>query len=292
MDPTPQSHVTCLAFSGGGTKGLAYIGALKALEEYGINAKQLRQISGTSIGAFFGLLVLLQYTSTELESLFLELDMNRFRDISVMNLVDNFGLDSGKKLEKLIQLLLRNKGFADGVTFKQLHDIIPVKFHCTVTNLNEMCPLILSNDTYPDLKVCSAVKMSMAIPLLFCHSTLMMPGSTSEITVVDGGLTSNFPIDIFSSEPKESVFGFYLGNSKAAPLTEPFEMDTFIAQNLACLSRRLEVTEIKRHIDSGYNFVQIDTKVSSTNFHLSRQEKVQLIADGYNSTQTHLNRLT
>ncbi len=285
---TSKAKVTCLAFSGGGTKGLAYIGVLKALEESGLVLGQITKISGTSIGALFGLLVALKYNSTELASLFLEMDMNRFRDISVMNLVDSFGLDSGKKLEKLIQLLLRNKGFADSVTFKQLHDVIPVRFYCVVTNLNDMSPMVLSNDTYPDLPVSTAVKMSMSIPLLFCHSTLTN-NKGNECIVVDGGLTCNFPIHLFHDELRESVIGFYLVSDETKVDLKDAGIDTYIAQNLACLSRRLEESEIKKYTESGYNVIQIKTQGSSTNFHLSMQEKIQLIHEGYSVTLKGLN---
>ena len=55
-----------LILQGGGIKGLAYIGALRYLEEKNY---QIEYISGTSIGAILGALVASGYNSYELENI-------------------------------------------------------------------------------------------------------------------------------------------------------------------------------------------------------------------------------
>ena len=52
--------IKCLTFSGGGIRGLSYIGCLKALEEFNILA-QTECFVGTSVGAIFALLLNLGY---------------------------------------------------------------------------------------------------------------------------------------------------------------------------------------------------------------------------------------
>ena len=52
-----------LALGGGGIKGVAYIGAFKALRELGINVDFL---SGTSSGSIFATLFALNYTTEEM----------------------------------------------------------------------------------------------------------------------------------------------------------------------------------------------------------------------------------
>ncbi|HET8753828.1 MAG TPA: patatin-like phospholipase family protein, partial [Salinimicrobium sp.] len=58
-----------LVLSGGGAKGLAHIGALKIIEEAGI---QIDYIGGTSMGAIVGGLYAAGYSAEQLDSLFRE----------------------------------------------------------------------------------------------------------------------------------------------------------------------------------------------------------------------------
>jgi len=64
-----------LVFSGGGLKGIVYIGCIEALEKYNI-MKFIKKISATSIGSIFSFLILLGYKSTELKELNYKLDFS------------------------------------------------------------------------------------------------------------------------------------------------------------------------------------------------------------------------
>lgn len=55
-----------LVFSGGGAKGLAHIGVLKALEEHQI---PVDYITGTSMGAVIGAMYAAGYSPTEMEEI-------------------------------------------------------------------------------------------------------------------------------------------------------------------------------------------------------------------------------
>ena len=52
-----------VVFSGGGALGLAHIGAIKALEEYGIEPKY---VAGTSMGAIIGVMYAAGYSADEI----------------------------------------------------------------------------------------------------------------------------------------------------------------------------------------------------------------------------------
>src|SRR5690606_14305905 len=62
-----------LVLSGGGAKGLAHIGALKVIEESGI---EIDYIAGTSMGAIVGALYSAGYSARELDSIFHEINFN------------------------------------------------------------------------------------------------------------------------------------------------------------------------------------------------------------------------
>ncbi|MFT6039090.1 MAG: NTE family protein, partial [Candidatus Azotimanducaceae bacterium] len=74
-------HFRNLIFEGGGVKGVAYLGALEALEKKGITAA-IDRIGGTSAGAINAVLLGLNYTNDEARDILWGLDFNAFKDDS------------------------------------------------------------------------------------------------------------------------------------------------------------------------------------------------------------------
>lgn len=76
-----KPSVKNLVFQGGGMKGLAYIGALTALEEKGLELNQIERVGGTSVGAITALFVGLGYKTREMHQLFYDgMDIQKFLD--------------------------------------------------------------------------------------------------------------------------------------------------------------------------------------------------------------------
>jgi NTE family protein len=71
---TPSKPKIGLVLSGGGAKGLAHIGVLKALEEAGITPDY---ITGTSMGSIIGSLYALGYSADELSLINSEMDWEK-----------------------------------------------------------------------------------------------------------------------------------------------------------------------------------------------------------------------
>ena len=69
------SQKVAVVLSGGGSKGLAHIGVLKALEEKGV---PIDYIAGTSIGAIIGGLYASGYSPDSIEKIFLSDDLIRW----------------------------------------------------------------------------------------------------------------------------------------------------------------------------------------------------------------------
>ena len=108
------------------------------------------------------------------------------------------------------------------------------------TTAGEM--LVLNHKTAPDLPVVRAVRMSMSIPILW-QEVIWQPewgkyrGRDMEgHAIVDGGILSNFPIDLFISqksyvtnvmgtEPGSTVLGMFIDEAEPVPgvLTSPVE---------------------------------------------------------------------
>ncbi len=136
----PEKSIKYLVLSGGSSKGFSYIGCIKALEEFGL-INNLEEIAGTSIGAFFGLMIILKLKSNDLISIFNYLDLNLLHNInsdSILNFINKYGLDTGVNTEKFLGLFLElrfpNKNPFD-ITFKDLWEFNPVKLSVIGTKI-------------------------------------------------------------------------------------------------------------------------------------------------------------
>lgn len=155
-----------LALSGGGVRGVAHIGVLKALEENGI---EVDCIIGTSAGAIIGAL----YTSGKTPDEMLEFvqQWSLFKVIKVGLPVD--GLTSLAFLKEQLLATIEHD------TFEQLQK----KLYVGLTNLNTGELEIIDKGCLSDV-----IMAASAIPLVF------KPVEINETIYVDGGLMCNMPI--------------------------------------------------------------------------------------------------
>ncbi|MBR0274724.1 MAG: patatin-like phospholipase family protein [Prevotella sp.] len=187
-----------LVLGGGGAKGAAEVGVLKAIEAAGI---QVDYIAGTSIGAIVGCLYAAGYTAAELEQLFTEQEWlslltDRREDLSSepLKTVDGvtyilgfpvidlnnkaFGVLGGNRVEQVLDSMLALKG---AVEFERLK----IPFRCVAAEMLTASEVVLSEGTVPQ-----AVRASMAIPGLF------KPVTIDGRKLIDGGMMNNLPVDV------------------------------------------------------------------------------------------------
>ncbi len=206
----PKSNFKNLVFEGAGMKGIAYSGCLKALEELEV-LKQIENVGGTSSGSIIATLFAVGYTPKEIKSLVENTPYQNFNDGKYFfiggfyRMKKQFGWYNGDEfihwLEK--QILLKT-GNAD-ITFKQLDSLKKVKLHITGTNLTKQESAIFNVKNFPNMRVADAVRISISIPFYFKPVLMDSNGkvynkfdSNANLSImVDGGMTANFPIQIF-----------------------------------------------------------------------------------------------
>lgn len=155
-----------IALSGGGSRGFAHLGVLKALEERGI---MIDVISGTSAGSIVGALLASGMT---VDDIYVLMKTKKFTDYAKIAIFkDGFmSLESLKK--NLIHVL-------NETTFDQLSKSL----YIAVSNINSGEVEYLHEGSVVD-----AVIASSSIPILF------EPFPMNHQTYVDGGLLDNLPI--------------------------------------------------------------------------------------------------
>lgn len=187
-----------LVLGGGGAKGAAAIGALKAVEKSGL---PIDYIVGTSAGAIIGGLYSVGYSAKQLDSLYRAQDwaillsdrvvsdgrhrLVERRDSSTLILGyptrkhdDAPGLLKADSLVAKLEELIPYKG---EISF----DSLPIPYRCVSVDIHEFQEIVIAHGNLP-----RAIRASMSVPVAF------RPVKHDGMTLVDGGLLNNLPVDV------------------------------------------------------------------------------------------------
>lgn len=158
-----------LALGGGGVRGVAHIGVLRALEQHGF---EIKAIAGTSAGGLVGGVYAAGFSTDELESAVIEMDKNRSFDRGDDDHPSLLGLSG--IANKLTELL-------GDRTFDEL--VIP--FAATAVSLHSGKEIILREG-----KVIEAVLATIAIPGVFPSQEI------GGRVLIDGGVLDPVPVQV------------------------------------------------------------------------------------------------
>lgn len=206
-----------LVLEGGGVRGLAYAGVFCVLEEKGI-LQQIEKVGGSSAGSIAGMLISIGYTANEIDSLMMELPLQKFNDGNggllgkYARFKKDFGIYKGEAFEKWLKNLVKHKTGNPLLSFNQLHQLhvknnLYKDLYCTGTNLSKQQLEIFSFMNTPSMPIALAVRISSGVPLYFEPIALdnqlhkiKRSDSTSFINYyVDGGMLCNYPISMFDT---------------------------------------------------------------------------------------------
>ncbi|SEO30748.1 NTE family protein [Amphibacillus marinus] len=287
-------------FSGGGVKSFAYIGALQACEEKGI---QFARVAGSSAGAIVAGLLAAGYQAKELKEIMLNLDLQQFLDGGKLEKYFPFakwlavyrtlGLYKGDRLELWLAELLKEKGI---VSF---NDITKVEMKITTADLTLGRLIILPDDltkiygiNQNAFSVAKAIRMSASLPYFFRPIKLFDQQARKHL-LVDGALLSSLPMGIFKtdqSKQKRPVLGFQL-QSKENYFTN-FQIDNglrFTKTLIGTMQHAQDLKYIEQHDKRNIIFLDTDA-VNVADFGLSQQRREQLIEKGYHKTKHFLQK--
>lgn len=225
-----------LVLSGGGAKGIAHVGVIKALEENGI---PVDYVAGTSMGAIVGSLYSCGWSPDRMMDMFTS---------------KSFGYWSTGTIDKKLEYYFTTpppspKWLSLNINFKDTTNIVsqiipsslinPIPMNLEFLKLyspySEQCGENFNNlflpfrcvtsDVYHKHKiVCSkgslgdAVRASMSFPLVF------KPIEMDGVLVYDGGIYDNFPVDVME---KDFNPDFIIGVSVSSPDTKPIKNDVY-----------------------------------------------------------------
>lgn len=216
-----------LALSGGGAKGAAHIGVLKALEEENVN---IAYISGASSGSIIASLYACGYTPNEIIYLFnmycrYIADFDKLIPFKVAGTaftgkINVSGLAKGNKLEYILQNFCNKKGISDISDIKY-----PLAIPTVDINSGEVIYFLsksindihnFSRDEFDDIptykyngRLCSIVRASSSFPGVF------EPKIIEGKVLVDGGVRVNTPVSITRHMGADKVIAINLDVNKS-----------------------------------------------------------------------------
>lgn len=209
-----------LSLSGGGAKGIAHIGVIEALKDYGI---EIDYIAGTSSGSIIAALYAAGYTPNEMLKIvshnkdnFLDIDKKiGFKLLSSIfsKKVSIKGFVKGNRLERIIDIVLRKKNVEDisDVYMPLAIPVIDLKtgekvyFLNNKSLMNRSC-LIEDVSEYDDEpsyytngKLSEIVRASCGVPGIF------VPKKIGESYYIDGGVRVNTPVEVLRKMGAEKI---------------------------------------------------------------------------------------
>lgn len=264
-----------ISLSGGSVKGVAYVGVIKFLEENLILDK-IEQFSGTSIGSLFCILMVLGYSSKELEKICLNIDISLLEDININLLFTDYGIDSSIKIQKTLKFFINRKGFEPDITFIDLFNKTGKSLHVATCRLSDYSLYIFNKDNTPNFPVYKACIYSMNIPLLYVAHL------EENQYYIDGCFVRNLPIEIFDVE---NTVGFHFLNKKNIDSVVNIKnLQGYIMKVMNCSMHKGNYLEIENYTIKGYKLIEIDVhNISALNFEISIDERKKLIDSGYHA---------
>jgi predicted acylesterase/phospholipase RssA len=177
-----------IVFTGGGLKGWAYIGTIRALDEY-LDRTFVEHVIGVSVGSLFGLCYVLGIQWDTLLDFVMGLNFKELCDIDIDSILINKSLLHGIKFMSILKDFVSMKVDPD-ITFNQLKRYSKIKYTVNALNLTKKKLEYFNYELTPDVKVVDAIRASCGIPLVFPMWNI------NGNYYVDGGICNNCPINL------------------------------------------------------------------------------------------------
>ena len=174
-----------LALSGGGTRGFAHIGVLKAFQEERI---KFDCVAGTSAGSLIGSMYCAGVSCEQM--------IEVAKQVSRKEILGKFLINSdSSNIERIADRLLEGKTFAE----------LSTPFTAVAVDISDGKEVLLTRGP-----VARAVAASCAVPALFT------PVKIDDMVLVDGGLLNNMPADVCRLMGAETVIAVDLNHHRGS----------------------------------------------------------------------------
>ena len=293
-----------LVLEGGGVKGIGLVGAISVLEERGY---EFKRVAGTSAGAIVGSLVAANIRAPELVGIMRAVQYPEFEDGGLLEhlivgkafgLLFEHGIYHGDYLRTWLAEQLEHAGvrtFADLAYQDAEKPLAADRQYRLVVMASDISQgalrrlpwdfghYAMERDSQP---VVEAVRASMSIPF-FYRPVRWDTADGEKSWLVDGGMLSNFPIDVFDapagSTPRWPTLGIKLSAHPDAAQGVVNHVSGTLSMSLAMI-KTLTGFYDRMHVDTSDavdRTIFVDTgKVQATDFTLGAEQQDMLYQNG------------
>ncbi len=274
----------CL-FGGGAIRGMAHIGAVRALKELGV---ELGTLAGSSVGAIVASALAVGYNDAELEKIFLDVDFELFKDINFSKaLAFSKGDIFLDWMRDIIETKFYGEAYVKGKNKPVTFADVDKDFVIITTDLTNFCCKEFSRKTTPDFEIAQAVRISACMP------GLMRAIEIDDAMLVDGDLQKSWPMWKLCktlSELDENILEIRLEGAPCGDLGNPVN---FVNTVYSCITSIASDFVVKLYEqDEKHDCLIVNTgDVVIVNFQMKEKERKALIKDGYKQTIEYFKKI-
>ena len=266
-------------FGGGGIRGAAYTGVLKALKELDI---KITGFAGSSIGSVVAGLYVIGYMEDELQEVFNNINLQFFNDLN-FNFGKDFALSKGENFYEWIKNKIEDKFYENKneerkpVTFKDIDkDFIVYSVDIKNSKFHEF-----SKEKTPDTEIAYAIRVSVGMPGLYA------PVITDNECLVDGDLLKAMPLWAASGAIQgrdEKILEFRLENNENQKnISNTFDYLNAVYDSISGFASDF-ISKTYGDFEK-YDYIKINTDgISVVDFMSDKNKKEKMAQTGYDTT--------
>lgn len=238
-----------LCLGGGGARGFAHLGALKAFEEYGI---KFDMVAGCSVGSCVGAFICSDMKFEEIYNIAKQLQVKDIKRNKI-----KFMPSTTEGLEDLINNNIKQKNIEE----------LPKKLFVVSVDVKTGKEVVLEQG---DLS--KAVAGSCAVPGVFYAVEY------NNMTLIDGGVINNIPADVLRKNGCDVVITIDVNSTRGGGTSSDKFYDIFLA-SIGIM--------MKNNSNQGYLYSDIVVQPDMKRFKSSKLDEYEaMVEEGYNATIT------
>ena len=212
-----------IALSGGGIRGIAHAGVLKALEDNGI---KIDIIGGTSSGSMIAMLYASGYSPYHIYRLFKKYSKD-IVEINTKPIIKNYmlnkritlkGLKTGNSVERVFDEIINKQG---------IYNMKDIKMPVVVPTVDLMdCKeyIFTNNPPQKEDKYITDISVGKAIRASSSFSAVFSPCEYKEHAFIDGGALDNIPVEEVKKQGADVVIGVKFNSDEITPDSNIMDM--------------------------------------------------------------------
>ena len=272
-----MNKIKTIYIAGGGTRGIAFIGALQTLQDQKL-LYYCETIIGTSIGAMIGTGLSLNVPLQEMYKIFYDFNLTARTDINIENLLSNFGLDCGKKFLIPFRKTLAKFSKTKNLTFRKHYELTKKKLIITAACVNSKTTLYFDYQRTPNLPIIRAVRMSISVPFFFTSPRFLKKH------MVDGSTFQYYPFQLFG-DPK-TFLGLDITKRDHDSSKLITNIETFFSHLIFGMRKR--ICQLEKILCKDYEFIEIFVNEPLIDFSNDKKKRLNMYKTGLDVAKKYL----